>query len=68
MQSNIQTLENNLKHAEEQAAASLLDEAKVQDLEGLPMAEIREELDEKGNVLCTFYKRLMYIPILTSSS
>lgn len=55
VQKNINTIGASLRNAEEKAAASLvLGQPDVRNEDGLPLTEIREELDEQGNVICTF--------------
>lgn len=69
MEENIKTIENFLKRAEDQAAASLLaSDTEIQDSEELPMTEIREDLNEEGNVICAFYTLFTHIPNLTPYS
>jgi hypothetical protein len=42
-----------LEDAERKAAASVVIGQEVCNDEGLPLTEIREDLDEEGNVICT---------------
>lgn len=54
VQKNINTIGAALRNAEEKAAASLVfGQPDIPNEDGLPLAEIREELDEEGNVICT---------------
>ena len=54
VQKNINIIGVSLRNAEKKAATSLvLSQPEVRNEDGLPLAEIREELDEEGNVICT---------------
>ena len=66
VQKNINTIGVSLRNAEEKAATSLvLSQPDVRNEDGLPLAEIREELDEEGNVICTC--RLMYMHLIQAN-
>lgn len=52
VQKNINTIGASLRNAEEKATASLaLSQPEIRNEDGLPLTEIREELDEQGNVI-----------------
>ena len=60
VQQNISSISSLIKSADEKyAAAQVLTELEQRNEEGLPLAEILEELDEYGNVIC--------MPLLTVS-
>ena len=53
MHENVQTVEKRLNIAEEKlAAVNVVIQPDARNEDGLPVTEIREELDEEGNVLC----------------
>ena len=53
MQKNVQTLEAQLDSAEKKLSLSEhLSRPDIRDEEGLPVTDIREELDDEGNVIC----------------
>ncbi len=55
MQQNVKTVASLLIAAEEKLVAStVLSRPGIQNEEGLPLTEIREELDEEGNVICAY--------------
>ncbi|MCJ1462986.1 hypothetical protein MMC07_001590 [Pseudocyphellaria aurata] len=52
VQRNINTIGVSLRNAEEKAAASLvLSQPDIRNEDGLPLTEIREDLDDEGNVI-----------------
>lgn len=54
MQENVKTISRRLEAANEKfLAATVISQPEVRNEEGLPLTEIREELDEDGNVICT---------------
>lgn len=53
VQKNINTIGAALRNAEKAAASLVFGQPDIQNEDGLPLAEIREELDEEGNVICT---------------
>ena len=56
VQENIKTMERRLTTAEEKLqATTVVSQPLVTDEEGLPLTEIREELDDDGNVICEYY-------------
>ena len=60
MHENVKTAEKRLSLAEEKlAAVNVVIQPDVRNEEGLPVTEIREELDEEGNVLCMCFLRLL---------
>ena len=52
VQTNINSVKSLLHEAETKAAAFVAVSAEVCNDEGLPLAEIREDLDDEGNVIC----------------
>ena len=55
MQKNVTAVARLSDNAKEKAAASsVLSRPEILSEEGLPVTEIREELDEEGNVICWF--------------
>ena len=53
MQENVKAISRRLETANEKfLAATVISQPEVRDEEGLPLTEIREELDEDGNVTC----------------
>ena len=57
---NIKTIEKRLSLAGgELAASNVVVPPDVRNEEGLPVTEIREELDDEGNVLCMCFPRLL---------
>ena len=53
VQENVKLASRQLDLAEQKLAASeIVSRPDVRDVEGLPLTEIREELDEEGNVIC----------------
>ena len=56
VQVNITTVTSLLSAAQKELVASeVLKEAKAPNEDGLPLTEIREELDENGNIICKSY-------------
>ena len=53
VQGNVKLASKQLDFAEHKLAASeIVSRPDVRDEEGLPLTEIREKLDEEGNVIC----------------
>lgn len=52
VQNNINSVKSLLQEAETKAAASVAISQEVHNDEGLPLVEIREDLDDEGNVIC----------------
>ena len=52
VQTNINSVKSLLQEAEAKAAASVAIKQEVRNDEGLPLVEIREDLDDEGNVVC----------------
>ena len=60
MHENVKTVEKRLSLAEEKlAAVNVVIQPDVRNENGLPVMEIREELDEEGNVLCMCFLGLL---------
>lgn len=52
VQTNVNSVKSLLQDAETKAAASVAISQEVYNDEGLPLVEIREDLDDEGNVIC----------------
>ena len=62
MHENVKAIEKRLSLAEEKlAAVSVVIQPDLRNEEGLPVMEIREELDEEGNVLCMCFLRWLMV-------
>ena len=69
VQENIKTIEKQLINAEKKLNLSgQIARPELWDEEGLPLTEIREELDEDGNVICKNGVRLKYQSRKTNES
>lgn len=60
MQENVKSAALLLNAAEEKLVASTVISRPGVHNEGLPLTEIREELDEEGNVLCVYAMQKLY--------
>ena len=53
VQKNVKTVEKQLHTAQDKLKSILvISKPDIRNEEGLPIMEIREELDEKGNIIC----------------
>ena len=58
VQRNVKTVESLIVTAEEKLNSLLvIRQPEVRNDEGLPLTEIREELDEDGNVICIYHRQ-----------